>query len=280
MLLAKNPYVQRLISLSIEEDLGMGDVTTSAVVLPNLNSRAILLAKQDLIVCGQEIAQEVFRVLDQSIGYEIVVADGTKVSSGTVIARVSGPAIAVLEGERTALNFIQRMTGVATITSRYAALLSGSGIRLTDTRKTVPGWRVLDKYAIVVGGGQNHRFNLGSGILIKDNHIAIAGSVSAAVQMAKTRACHSFKIEVEVTNLEQLRDAIHAGADIVLLDNMDDEQLVLAVKEVQHRCSIEVSGGITFPRLAKLVRMGIQFISVGALTHSAPAADISLEIVG
>ena len=279
--LVLTPAVTRLIDLALEEDLGRGDATTQAVIPPGTTAAAHLVARQRLTVAGLEIAAAVFRRVDPSIAIDTRVADGAEVPPGMRIASYRGSAAALLAGERTALNFLQRLSGVATLARAFVAAAQGSSLRITDTRKTTPGFRLLEKYAVRMGGASNHRFDLGSGILIKDNHVEIAGSVTEAVRRAKGRVPHSLNIEVEVDTLAQLDEALAAGVAIVLLDNFsaaDLEQALARVRAVSPRPLVEVSGGVTLARIPELARAGVDLVSVGALTHSAPAVDLSLEM--
>jgi len=275
------PAVTRLIELAIEEDLGRGDATTWAVIPPGTTAAAHLVARQRLTVAGLEISAAVFHRVDPSTAIDTQIAEGAEAAPGTRIATYRGSAAALLAAERTALNFLQRLSGVATLARAFAVAAQGTSLRITDTRKTTPGFRLLEKYAVRMGGASNHRFDLGSGVLIKDNHVAIAGSVSEAVRRAKGRVPHSLNIEVEVDTLAQLDEALAAGVDIVLLDNFGAEDLEKAlarVRTAQPRPLVEVSGGVTLERIAALARAGVDLVSVGALTHSAPAVDLSLEM--
>lgn len=265
---------------ALEEDLGAGDVTTEACVPEDQTATANGVARKEIVVCGLPVAARVFATVDPSARFTPKVEEGTKVKGGTTLFTVEGRARALLTGERVALNLIQRMCGIATATRRYVeALPEGSKTRITDTRKTTPGLRLLERYAVRRGGGHNHRNDLGSAVLIKDNHIVAAGGVRAAIERARARAPHTSKIECEVDNLEQLEESIAAGADIVLLDNMDTATVEEAVRRTRGRALLEASGGITLERIPELARAGIDAISVGALTHSTPAADIGLDFV-
>jgi len=278
--LATIPAVRRLIELALDEDLGRGDVTSS-VTLGN-DSRTVtadMNAREPIVAFGIDVAAAVFALVDPRIELEIHTPDGTRVERGALLITVRGPAHTVLSAERTALNFAQRLSGVATLAKRYADAVAGTKARVVDTRKTTPGFRVLEKAAVLAGGCANHRFDLGSGILIKDNHIAACGSVRAAVEAAKARAPHPLRIEVEVTNLGELDEALAAGAEIVLLDNMTPSQVEVAAARAHGRgVLVEVSGGITLATIADYARAGADLISVGALTHSAPAVDIGLDV--
>jgi nicotinate-nucleotide pyrophosphorylase (carboxylating) len=279
--LVLTPAITRLIELAIEEDLGRGDATTQAVVEPGASAVARLVARQRLTVAGLDVAAAVFRRLDPSIAIEAHIADGADVPPGTRVATYRGSATALLAAERTALNFLQRLSGVATLTRAFVAAAHGTSLRITDTRKTTPGFRLLEKYAVRMGGGSNHRFDLGSGVLIKDNHVALAGSVTEAVRRTKGRVPHSLNIEVEVDNLAQLDEALAAGVAIVLLDNFtetDLEKAMARIRAVKPRPLVEVSGGVTLTRIPELARLGVDLVSVGALTHSAPAVDLALDL--
>jgi nicotinate-nucleotide pyrophosphorylase (carboxylating) len=280
-----SPHLDRLIDLALEEDLGPGDVTTQALIPVDLMGEAHIRAKQQLVVAGLPLAARVFQKLDASIIFEVQmadgreVADGRQVPDGTALARLSGPVAAILSGERVALNFLQRLSGIATFARQMAARVAGSGAVLVDTRKTTPGWRVLEKYAVRLGGARNHRFGLYDGVLIKNNHLTAVGSIREAVRQAKARAHHLLKIEVEVTDLKGLAEALDAGADLILLDNLDDDTLRQAVELTGGRAVLEASGGMTPERLPQVAATGVNLISMGALTHSAPAADIHLRLV-
>ncbi len=276
--------VERLIELALSEDLNAGDATTDSIFEGTEQSRAELLAKSPLVLCGSRIFTAVMRRVDPSIEVTWHVADGTFVEPRTTLGSIAGPTAAILKAERTALNFLQRMSGVATQAKTYADALRGTETSIVDTRKTLPGWRALDKEAVRCGGGRNHRYNLGSGIMIKDNHIAAAGSIAGAIARVKSVAAHTLRIEVEVENFTQLQEAVEHGADIILLDNMDNptiaEAVVLAKQWAGARpILLEASGGVTLERLPSLAKTGVDIISSGALTHSAIAADISLNFL-
>jgi nicotinate-nucleotide pyrophosphorylase (carboxylating) len=265
----------------LKEDLGRGDVTTAATVRGGARGRGRFLAKQDLVLCGLEMAEAVFAALDSNIQLESRAYDGEHIKAGTEFARIEGPANILLMGERVALNVMQRLSGVATLTKRFVEQTSGTRARIVDTRKTTPGLRALEKYAVAVGGAHNHRFGLDDGVLIKDNHIALAGGVRRAVEMARQSAPHLMKIEVEVSNRAQLNEAIAARADVIMLDNMTVEEIkssVALIREQAPGVLIEVSGGITLETVRGFAEAGVDLISVGALTHSATAVDISLKI--
>jgi nicotinate-nucleotide pyrophosphorylase (carboxylating) len=278
--LAAIPAVRRLIELALDEDLGRGDVTSS-VTLPAGGPRvtAEMNAREPIVVFGLDVAAAVFALVDPEIELEPHVADGARAAPDAVLLTVRGPAASVLAAERTALNFAQRLSGVATLARRYADAVAGTRARVVDTRKTTPGFRALEKAAVQAGGCSNHRFDLGSGILIKDNHIAACGSVRAAVEAARARAPHMLRVEIEVTNLVELDEALAAGAEIVLLDNMTPQQVEVAAARAHSRGAVvEVSGGVTLATILDYARAGADLISVGALTHSAPAVDIGLDV--
>lgn len=267
----------------LDEDLGRGDITTQSTVLETTKGRGKFLAKQEMVVAGLEIAEAVFNCLDPELQIEAFVYEGELVKANTEIARLDGPANVLLAGERLALNLMQRMSGVATLTSKYVKAIEGTSARIVDTRKTMPGLRMIDKYAVQIGGGHNHRFGLDDGILIKDNHIMLAGGIEAAVKRARDRAGHLHKIEVEVATFEQLQEAINVGADVIMLDNMHPTQVAEAVEIVRKSergkyITLEASGGITLENVADYAKAGVDLISIGALTHSAPAMDISFKI--
>lgn len=272
-----------LISDFLDEDIGRGDITTQAVVLEGVRGRGRFLAKQDMVVAGLEVAEAVFNSLDPNLEIESYVYEGETVKANTEIARLAGPAPILLAGERLALNLMQRMSGVATLTRRYVEAIKGTNACIVDTRKTIPGLRMLDKYAVSIGGGRNHRFGLDDGILIKDNHIMLAGGITKAIKRAQENCGHLLKVEVEVSNQTELQEAIAAQADILLLDNMTPDQVAECVKLVRQSprgeyLKLEASGGITLENVAQYAQAGVDLISIGALTHSAPAVDISFKI--
>ncbi len=273
------PAVYHLIDLALEEDIGPGDITTRTTIAPEVMGEAHIRAKAELIVAGLPVAQAVFARLDGAVEFIPKVQDGELVTAKTILATVTGPANLLLLGERVALNFLMRLSGIATWTRRFVMAVQPHPARIVDTRKTMPGWRVLEKYAVRLGGGANHRFGLFDGILIKDNHIAAAGGIIPAIERACAGAPHTLKIEVEVQDLAGLQEAIAAGADIVLLDNMDEATLAQAVQLAAGRVRLEASGGMSLDRVARVAATGVDFISVGALTHSAPAVDIHMKIV-
>jgi nicotinate-nucleotide pyrophosphorylase (carboxylating) len=274
-----SPHLDRLIELALEEDIGGGDVTTQALIPPDLRGEAHIRAKQDLVLAGLPVAARVFQKLDLSLIFEPQVEEGAEATPGTVLACLRGPVAAILTGERPALNFLQRLCGIATFTRQMVRLIAGSQVALVDTRKTTPGWRALEKYAVRLGGARNHRAGLFDGVLIKNNHIAAAGSITQAVKQARAQAHHLLKIEVEVPDLAGLKEALAAGADVIMLDNMDEAAMAEAVKITAGRAWLEASGSMRAERLAKVAATGVNFISMGALTHSAPAADIHLRLI-
>jgi nicotinate-nucleotide pyrophosphorylase (carboxylating) len=274
-----NFHIDRLIQLALEEDLGPGDITTSILVSGSRTGSAEIVAKENLVLAGSETVRMVFQKLDPETETGFVFTDGDSVKKGDVIAVIKGKLKVLLEGERTALNFLQRLSGIATHVRAYLAEMGDSGkTRLVDTRKTTPGWRTLEKYAVRVGGAGNHRVALYDGILIKDNHIAVCGGVKNAVEKAKENAHHLLKIEVEVTCMDELDEAVQAGADVIMLDNMDDSLIAEAVKRINGRALVEVSGTVRKDRLAFLSGTGVDIVSSGALTHQARAVDISMRI--
>ena len=273
------PLIDRIIECALEEDLGAGDITTSATVDPSTKGEARLLAKEEIILAGIEIFSRVFYRLDPEIAVEYTYHDGDMVPSGREIGTVKGSMGGILSGERTALNFLQHLSGIATLTRLYVEKTNPAKVRIVDTRKTTPGLRVLEKYAVRIGGGFNHRFGLFDGILIKDNHIVAAGSISKAVEKISENAPHTLRIEVEVEDVDGLEEAINAGADAVLLDNMSLGEMRNAVSIAGGRVILEASGGVTLESIEEIAKTGVDMISVGALTHSARSVDISLEVI-
>jgi nicotinate-nucleotide pyrophosphorylase (carboxylating) len=270
--------IERLVRIALEEDLGRGDVTTDATVPPGTTGSAALVAREPLVLAGLDVVEETFRQIDPTVVFERLAHDGQTLPAGAVAARLKGEAGSILRGERVALNFAQRMSGVATLAQRFVdAIPAGTRLRVTDTRKTTPGLRALERYAVRAGGAHNHREDLSAAVLIKDNHIAAAGGITTAVTRARERAPHTSRIECEVTSLPELREAIDAGADVVLLDNFTDDRIDEAMKIMPERILVEVSGGITLERIPRLARAGVHIVSVGALTHSARAVDLALD---
>ena len=269
--------VDPLILSAIKEDITSEDVSTNSV-MPNPTQGGVdLICKQDGIICGLQVFERVFTLLDESTRVEFLVKDGDVVEKGQLMAKVYGDIRTLLCGERTALNYLQRMSGIATYTNSVAKLLEGTNTKLLDTRKTTPNNRIFEKYSVRIGGGNNHRYNLSDGVLLKDNHIGAAGGVKQAVSMAKEYAPFVRKIEVEVENLDMVKEAVEAGADIIMLDNMSHEQMAEAISYIAGRAEVEVSGNVTKENIAKLTDLGVDYISSGALTHSAPIMDISLK---
>ena len=266
-----------LLRSALNEDITSEDVSTNSVMPHAQAGEADLICKEDGIICGLQIFSRVFELLDETVQVECFVTDGEPVKNGQLIAKVTGDIRALLSGERTALNYLQRMSGIASYTREVASLLEGTGIRLLDTRKTSPNNRLFEKYAVRTGGGNNHRYNLTDGVMLKDNHIGAAGGVKEAVQMARDYAPFVRKIEVEVENLEMTAEAIEAGADIIMLDNMTHEQMREAVEIIDEQAEIEVSGNVTKENIAALADLGVDYVSSGALTHSAPILDLSLK---
>ena len=267
-----------LIELAFEEDIGIGDITTDATVPPTQKGIGTLLAKSEGIVAGLPVAERVFEKLDPTLMFRTRVKDGDAVAAGTPIAEVQGSAKTILIGERTALNFLQRLSGIATLTAQFVEAVAGYDTKIVDTRKTAAGWRAAQKYAVRVGGAQNHRFGLYDGVLIKDNHIVAAGGIGTAVQRARQIVPHTAKIEVEVETFDQVDEALKAGADILLLDNMSPGIMKSIVHEVGDLAVTEASGGITLDKVKTVAATGVDLISVGALTHSAMPMDISLTL--
>ncbi len=272
-------YIDSVVAAALDEDTGSGDITTLLTIPADEQAEGEIIAKQSGVIAGLDVAQHAFGGVNWDIVMTRMMEDGTTVHPGDRIAHISGPARGILTAERVALNFLQRMSGIATLTSKYVEAVAHTKAKIVDTRKTTPGLRRMEKYAVTVGGGFNHRFGLDDGILIKDNHIAAAGGIRAAVNAAKERAPHTLKIEVEVTSLNQLDEAIQAGTDIVMLDNMSLELMREAVELADGRVLLEASGGVNLETVARIAETGVDIISVGALTHSAPALDISLNIV-
>ena len=269
--------MDRLIKQALEEDIGNGDVTTNSVMRSYRLGSVKLICKQDGIICGLGVFERVFNLLDENTTVEAFVKDGDAVKKGELLATVTGDIRVLLSGERVALNFLQRMSGIATYTKNVVKLLEGSKTRLLDTRKTTPNMRVFEKYAVRTGGGNNHRFNLADGVLLKDNHIGAAGGVKRAVEMAREYAPFVRKIEIEVEDLDMCREALEAGADIIMLDNMSVADMKKAVEMIGGRALTECSGNVTLENIKNITDTGVDFVSSGALTHSAPILDLSLK---
>lgn len=267
----------KLIRMALEEDITSEDVSTNAVTPTKVQGTVDLIAKEDGVIAGMDVYARVFKLLDEDTEIEMFCHDGDEVREGDLMAKVTGDIRVLLSGERVALNYLQRMSGIATYTRSVAKLLEGSGVTLLDTRKTTPNCRVFEKYAVRVGGGCNHRYNLSDGVLLKDNHIGAAGSITKAIQMAKAYAPFVRKIEIETETLEQVAEAVEAGADIIMLDNMTPEVMKQAVALIDGRAQTECSGNITKENIARICEIGVDFVSSGALTHSAPILDISMK---
>lgn len=267
------------VRLALAEDIGTGDMTTLFTVPPEVQAQAVLMAKQAGVIAGLWVVAEVYRQVNPAVKIQWDVEEGENVEAGQRLGTLRGPAQSILTGERVALNFLQRLSGIATKTARYVALAEGTKARIVDTRKTTPGLRALEKQAVRLGGGYNHRFGLYDAILIKDNHIQAGGGITATVQAAFAQAPHTMTVTVECETLEQVEEAVAAGADIVLLDNMTPEMLAAAVDQVDGQAAVEASGGVTEETVTAIALAGVDIISVGALTHSAPALDISLDVL-
>ncbi len=274
--------VENIIALALAEDLGHGDITSDMLIPPDLQGKASIVIKERGVLAGIEVAKRVFQRVDPSLKVEILIEDGSKVKPKDIAATISGRIISILKAERTALNFLQRLSGIASQTAKYVARTRELAVYITDTRKTTPGLRLLEKFAVRMGGGKNHRLHLGDGILIKDNHLAalygVGMSLKDIVAKAKQNAPKGLKVEVEVTSLQEAKDAIEAGADIIMLDNMSSDEMRRAVSLKPSQVKVEASGGITLVNVHQAALTGVDFISIGALTHSAKALDISLEL--
>ena len=275
-----NQNIDVLVDLALEEDDGFGDITSQAIFSPDHVSRATICAREDLVICGLEVAGRVFHRLDPAVKIDLITDDGEQVTAEQSVLRAEGSTISLLAAERTALNFLQHLSGIATFSRRFADAVenSGSGVRVVDTRKTTPGWRALEKYAVRRGGCFNHRSSLGELVLIKENHIAAAGSLHEAVKRARIFAPRGLKIEVEAESLAEVREAVESGAEIIMLDNMSPVQVRQAVTLIDKAAMVEISGGVRLETLADYALPGVDLISVGALTHSAPAADLSMNL--
>lgn len=276
--------VRRAVADALAEDAAWRDITTGALVPPDQQGRAVIVAKSAGVLAGLPVAGAAFHALDASLAFEALLAEGARLSPGQVVARIAGALSPILRGERVALNFLQRLSGVATATARLVEALEGLPARLLDTRKTTPGLRALEKYAVQVGGGHSHRFNLADGILIKDNHLAALSArgegIAEAIRLARVASPHTLRVEVEVTSVDQALEALAAGAEVLLLDNMDPEDMRRVAGVARGRALTEASGGITLDNVRAVAETGVDFISVGAITHSAPALDMSLEVEG
>jgi len=272
------PFLAQLIDMALAEDIGTGDITTDSLVPGHSLGRGIIVAKEDMVLAGLDIAKTVFLRLDPKVRLQSAHEDGAEIACGGTVLVLEGSLRALLTAERPALNFLQHLSGIATHVRTYVNALKHSRVRLVDTRKTTPGWRVLEKYAVRMGGAHNHRMGLFDGILIKDNHIAACGGIQQAVASARKQISHLMKIEVEVSDLAGVHEALESGVDVIMLDNMDFPRIREAVSVIRNRAIVEVSGGITLKHLAELADTGVDLISVGALTHSARAVDLSMRI--
>ena len=278
----ENTYHKRILLIikrALAEDIGKGDITTTAIIRGNKKGQAQAIAKDDFIVAGIDIFQKTFLFLDNRIEFKALIADGEKVKKGETIAQLTGPLASILQAERVALNLFQRMCGIATLTGKFVEAVSGTKAKILDTRKTIPGLRLLDKMAVKIGGGFNHRMGLYDGVLIKDNHIAAAGGIEAAVKAQKKSLTKKLKIEVETKNLMEVEEALNSGVDIIMLDNMPVDEMTKAVALVRGRALLEASGNVSLQNIARIAATGVDFISVGEITHSVKAADIALKII-
>lgn len=271
--------IDSIIETALREDMPQGDITSESIIPLNSISRAIILAKEEGILAGIYVVERVFKTIDTSVLFERYFKDGQRIKKGDKIAALKGPSISILKGERTALNFIQRLSGIATATQKYVKAVQGTRTKVLDTRKTTPGLRILEKYAVKMGGGTNHRLNLSEMVLIKDNHLKIVGSISEAVKSARRRIKPGIKIEVETSNLDEVKEAFQGGADMIMLDNMSLRKMKEVVQWVKGRVILEVSGNINLRRAKQIAALGVDFISVGSLTHSNKSLDISMEFL-
>jgi len=268
--------IQRIIETALQEDIGLGDITTEVTIAPETMARAELVAKEDFVLAGIDVAGQVFQTVNPAVNFEKILQDGYRVRKGEVLAWLRGPAASLLQGERVALNLLQRMSAIASLTSRYVEAVTGTKAVIVDTRKTVPGLRILDKYSVRMGGGRNHRIGLFDGVLIKENHVAAAGGIGAAISSARQKIPHTLKIEIETRNFDEVEQALAAGADIIMLDNMSYAEMRQAVELIAGQALIEASGGVSLETVAEIAATGVDIISVGALTHSITAVDISM----
>lgn len=271
--------LDKIIRSALEEDIFRGDLTSDLTIPQQHESKAVIRAKAPGIVCGLMVAERVFTLIDPSIDFKQTVEEGSQVKAGDIVAEISGPTRALLAGERTALNFMQRMSGIATITRAFCDKVVGTNAKIVDTRKTAPGLRLLDKYSIICGGGTNHRYCLADGILIKDNHIRAAGGIKEALRTVKRKVPHTIKVEIETTSLSEVKEVLEEGADIIMLDNMDIAEMVEAVKLINGRALVEASGNVSLDNVSQIAMTGVDLISIGALTHSVRALDISMKIM-
>jgi nicotinate-nucleotide pyrophosphorylase (carboxylating) len=272
------PQIEQLIRTALEEDMGAGDITTLSTVPKGARGKGLFRAKRDGVVAGLILIEKIFSFLDDAVEVRCLARDGDAVKQGTVVAEAEGPMRALLMGERTALNFLQRLSGTATLTRRYVDAVKDFPVKIIDTRKTTPGFRTLEKYAVRMGGGTNHRLGLYDAALVKDNHIVAAGSIAGAVEQVRRQSPFMAKVEVECSNLTQVREALEAGADVIMLDNVNPKEMAEAVRVINKRAWVEASGGITMESLREVAATGVDFISVGALTHSAPSIDFNMKV--
>jgi nicotinate-nucleotide pyrophosphorylase (carboxylating) len=270
--------IRKIIEYALAEDIGTGDITTQATVSRDKTGHAQAIAKDDFVIAGSDIFKETFLILDDKIQVKKLISDGERAKRGDIIAEISGSLYNILQAERVALNLFQRMCGIATLTAKFVEAISGTKAKILDTRKTMPGLRILDKLAVSIGGGFNHRMGLYDGVLIKDNHIAAAGSITTAVNMQRSRMPHTLKIEVETKNISEVEEALNCGVDIIMLDNMTPAEMKKAAFFIAGRALIEASGNVSLQKVAEIAGTGVDLISVGELTHSVRAADISLKI--
>jgi len=275
----KEDATDALIETALKEDMPQGDITSENIIPADSESEAIILAKEEGVLAGIDVAERVFHKIDPSIVFKKNLNDGQKFRKGQTLATIQGSSISLLKGERTALNFLQRMSGIATTTQKFVGALQGTKTKILDTRKTTPGLRSLEKYAVKMGGGMNHRFNLSEMVLIKDNHLRIVGSISQAVKSAKERIKPGVRVEVEATSIEEVQEAVQSGADMIMLDNMPKEAMKEVVKRVKGKVPLEVSGKVSLRRVKEIASLGVDFISVGSLTHSSKSVDISIEFL-
>jgi nicotinate-nucleotide pyrophosphorylase (carboxylating) len=275
----ENILVDKIIEQALLEDIGTGDITTESIIPSNLKAKGIIETSEEGIVAGLDIARLVFQKLNSDITFQEKIKDGTKIARAKILAEITGSTRTILKGERVALNFLQRMSGIATITSKFCQEVKDLPVRIVDTRKTTPGLRILEKYAVRMGGGYNHRFGLYDAVLIKDNHIAAAGGIKSSVNSVRKQISHTVKIEVEVENLSQLQEALEMKVDVIMLDNMNLDVMKKAVKTAKGKVLLEASGRVTLENIRKIAQTGVDLISIGALTHSVKSLDISMEIL-
>jgi nicotinate-nucleotide pyrophosphorylase (carboxylating) len=275
----KEDAADALIEVALKEDMPQGDITSESIIPADSESEAIILAKEEGVLAGIDVANRVFSKIDPNVVFKKNLDDGQKFREGLTLALIQGRSVSILKGERIALNFLQRMSGIATTTQKYVQELRGTKTKILDTRKTTPGLRSLEKYAVKMGGGVNHRFNLSEMVLIKDNHLRVVGSISQALKQAKERIMPGVRVEVEATSLEEVQEAIKSGADMIMLDNMSKEAMKEAVKQVKGKVPLEISGKITLTGVKEIASLGVDFISVGGLTHSFKSVDISIEFL-